>query len=71
MLVDLDVGRLGLRGLLEQGDRLGELALVIERPAERIGDRRIVRREPVRLADQALGLGRVLAAGSAAHSRDS
>ncbi len=56
MLVDLDVGRGALRGLLEQPDRLGALALQEQGPAERIGDRGIGRREPVRLADQPLRL---------------
>ena len=61
MLLDFGLVGILLRRPLERRDRLVDLAALELRPAERIGDRRIVGRKLARLADHRFGRIEVLA----------
>ena len=62
MLLDLGMVGILLSRPLEGFDRLGDLAALELGPAERIGDRGIVRGQLARLADQRFSIVHVLAA---------
>ena len=62
MLLDFGLHRVLLGRALKGNDRLVDLAALELRPAERIGDRRLVGRKLARLADHRLGRIHVLAA---------